>query len=101
MGDVGTVADVGGRNEAEMIPSDAQPEFESYVRKRGNDIGALQLSDGVKHALSFYRDVRAEGCRMDMDGDMLLYQWGTNDWGNGEFFDVNVTRQLITSDGED
>jgi hypothetical protein len=35
---------------------------------------------------------------MDQDGDMLLFQWGTYDWGNGEFFDLNITRQVIVGD---
>jgi hypothetical protein len=26
---------------------------------------------------------------------MLLFQWGTYDWGTGEHFGFNLTRQLI------
>ena len=48
----------------------------------------------------FYREERAEGCAVDGDGDMLLYQWGTYDWGEGESFELDITRQLITG-GED
>ena len=51
--------------------------------------------------LSFYREVRAERCRIDKDGDMLLYQWGTYDWGDVELFEFDITRQLIVGDGED
>lgn len=33
---------------------------------------------------------------------MLLYQWGTYDWGPGEFFELNIARQLIfEASGED
>lgn len=29
---------------------------------------------------------------------MLLYQWGTYDWGEGEFFELDLTRQFIEPD---
>jgi len=56
---------------------------------------------GIRLMLGFYHDERVEGCRIDEDGDALLYQWGTYDWGEGEAFDLNITRQLIDGDGED
>ena len=37
----------------------------------------------------------------DDDGDMLLFQWGTNDWGDGPAFEVNITRQLMVSGDEE
>lgn len=38
---------------------------------------------------------------MEADGDMLLYQWGIYNWGNGECFELNITRQLMLNEGED
>jgi hypothetical protein len=38
---------------------------------------------------------------LERDGDMLLFQWGTHDWGGGELFEVDITRQLIKDTGED
>jgi hypothetical protein len=29
------------------------------------------------------------------DGDMLLFQYGTYDWGSGPRFDLDLTRQLV------
>jgi hypothetical protein len=50
----------------------------------------------------FYRDQRAEDCPLETDGDMLLYQWGTNDWGEGEWFTIDLTRQfIIVTEAED
>jgi len=49
--------------------------------------------------LDFYRHQRADDCDPEADGDMLLFQWGTYDWGNGRFFEFDLTRQFIT--GED
>ena len=57
--------------------------------------------------LDFYRDVRASGCVLEKDGDMLLFQWGTYDTfprAGGiiaEAFDFSLTRQLIAEGAED
>lgn len=50
---------------------------------------------------SFYRDVRCEDVDVERDGDMLLFQWGTYDWGQGKHFQVDITRQLVRGDGDD
>jgi hypothetical protein len=49
----------------------------------------------------FYRDTRAEACDLDADGDMLLFQCGTYDWGHGRHFEFDITRQFIVGSGED
>ena len=51
--------------------------------------------------MSFYREIRATDCDVAEDGDMLLYQWGTYDWGEGRWFELNITRQFIPSGGDD
>ncbi|HEY7314879.1 MAG TPA: hypothetical protein VH643_36370 [Gemmataceae bacterium] len=51
--------------------------------------------------LAYYADERADGCVLDEDGDMLLFQWGTHDWGDGPAFEVSIVRQLIVADDED
>jgi hypothetical protein len=51
--------------------------------------------------VEFYRHVRADDVELQLDADMLLFQWGTYDWGSGAMFEVNVTRQLIRDTGED
>lgn len=48
--------------------------------------------------LDFYRDVRVEGCDLDEDGDMLLFQWGTYDFSEGRSFQFDITRQFIVAD---
>lgn len=32
---------------------------------------------------------------------MLLFQWGTYDWGHGPHFEVDLTRELIRHGAED
>lgn len=77
----------------------AKNEFLKHLG--GHKLEALAPPDGIRLMLSFYREVRVEGGRPDADGDMLLYQWGTYDWGEGEAFDIDITRQLIVGNGGD
>ena len=52
--------------------------------------------------MGFYCESRAiDAVPLEDDGDMLLYQWGTYDWGDSSHFEVNLTRQFILQDGED
>lgn len=51
--------------------------------------------------VAFFRDVRVEDCDLESDGDMLLFQWGVYDWGDGMHFEFDVTRQLIPRGGGD
>ena len=38
-----------------------------------------------------------DAAAIEDDGDMLLFQWGTYDWGGGSTFSYNLTRQFATS----
>lgn len=84
-----------------MTPENAKNEFEERIKKVGISIGALTPAQGIRLALDFYKDVRADGCEMDNDGDMLLFQWGTYHRGQGRAFQFDITRQFIISKGED
>ena len=76
---------------------EAEGELEKYVQTRR--LGAP--ADAVRAMLDFYRDVRASDCAIDSDGDMLLFQWGTYDWGEGRNFELDITRQFIGAAAED
>ena len=41
-----------------------------------------------------YRDIRIFGFT-DEEQDMLLFQYGVFDWGQGERFELDLTRQFI------
>ena len=46
--------------------------------------------------LDFYRDERVDESLIESsDGDMLLFQWGTYDWGDGKHFQIDITRQFL------
>lgn len=78
-------------------PSAAREEFLRFLKSRGLRVSTLSLRAGADAMLDFYRNVRAEGCSF-RDSDMLLFQWGTYDWGEGAHFSINFTRQLILSE---
>ncbi len=48
--------------------------------------------------VEFYRTVRCLDVASER-GDALLYQWGIYNWGKGEHFEFNLTRQLIRRGG--
>lgn len=52
--------------------------------------------------LDLYTSARLDGTSIDRDGDMLLFQWGTYDWGQGEAFEIDLTRQaMLVPEGAD
>jgi hypothetical protein len=79
-------------------PHDAKEGFE---KRLAAPLKELLPRDGIQSFLDFYVHSRATGCKIEDKGDMLLFQWGTYDWGAGEFFELDITRQFIESDVED
>jgi hypothetical protein len=83
-----------------MTPSTSVNAFEKFVENRGGALSALTVRTGAAAMFSFYESVRPTGCTDD-NGDMLLFQWGTYNWGDGIQFEINLTRQFIESGAED
>ena len=71
-----------------MNPKDLVKELRSKI--------ANELFEAV---CDLYRDIRVLDF-MGEDQDMLLYQYGIYDWGQGEKFELDLTRQFMSSDGE-
>jgi hypothetical protein len=84
-----------------MKANAAKREFENYLAKKGLSLRALTPEEGFAACLDFYRNVRATDCEDHTEADMLLAQWGVFDWGRGEHFSFDITRQFILSGGED
>jgi hypothetical protein len=82
-------------------PQNAREEFEAILRGKGLHGRGLDLVGGCDALFDFCRDRRPIGRMFEQqeDADMLLFQWGTYDWGSGEHFSFNLTRQLIVSEG--
>jgi hypothetical protein len=81
-----------------MKSSESKTEFEPHF----NALGKRPCpKDVIKAMINFYIIRRVDDCELDQDGDMLLYQWGTYDWGQGRWFEFNITRQYMHTGGED
>lgn len=83
-----------------MKSKKALQELEGYLRRAGHEEVPRQPRIGIQRAIAFYGEVRADDVDLESDGDMLLFQWGTHDWGNGPMFEVDITRQFIRGAGE-
>ena len=85
-----------------MKCDEASGQFEKRLSERGVELSKATPDPGFAEMFAFYRDVRPVDCApVDSDGDMLLYQWGTYDWGEGKYFNLNLTRQFILQGLED
>jgi hypothetical protein len=91
----------GRRRQRQSPVPKLDQDFQRFLQTRDTDMRTLSPPTGLEAMLAFYRDVRADGCDLEQNGDMLLYQWGTHDWGQGPHFELDITRQLILEPGED
>lgn len=78
-----------------MTPATSLAAFEQRLSPGGRPAAALTASEGVEAMLAFYASERCDGCVLEEDGDMLLFQWGSYNWGDSTHFELNITRQLM------
>src|SRR6266496_901970 len=69
----------------------AQEAFERRVESSGYKLEDLVPESGVRLMVEFYEQQRFDGCVVDEDGDMLLFQWGKYD----DHVNLDITRQLM------
>jgi hypothetical protein len=74
-----------------MTPGESVKAFETFVAAKGIDLHASTARAGIQSMLEFRTSVACAGC----SEDLLVYQWGTYDWGEGRYFELNITRQFI------
>jgi hypothetical protein len=83
-----------------MTPSESLASFKAFSSISGVALERCTPREGLAQMLAFYDEVATVGCG-GPDGDMLMFQWGTYDWGAGRHFELNVTRQFIEEDAQD
>ena len=83
-----------------MTPTDSAAAFNAFTSANGVELSSSTPRVGLEQMFAFYESVPADGCA-GPDGDMLLFQWGTYDWGEGRFFEINITRQFIEQGAEE
>ncbi len=75
--------------------------LERYLAGRRLDLAAAPIADLLAAGLDFYAGQRFAGLEPeDADGDMLLFQHGCYDWGDGEHFNLKLTRQFMADRGD-
>jgi hypothetical protein len=80
-----------------MKPNESVKAFEDFAIARGLDLRVSTPREGIEAMLEF----RAGTACLTCSDDMLLYQWGSYDWGAGKHFELNITRQFVESELED
>ena len=78
-----------------MKAMDALDNFKSFAEKRGKEVSQLKPGEAVDLIIDFYKEIRADECDLDGQSDMLLFQWGVYNWGDGEYFEYSIIRQFI------
>jgi hypothetical protein len=75
--------------------------FKKWIKDQGLKEKDLSLSSLPDLFLSYFQHIQFETVGEENDGDMLLYEYGTYDWGQGEQFQIGLTRQLIEAHDEE
>lgn len=85
----------------QMTPETSASALGAWLTGRKLELQLLSVPEFVNAALAFYKEVRCAGLASDAGSDMLLFQWGVYDWGDGEQFELDITRQFIERGKED
>jgi hypothetical protein len=84
--------------------SELEARFHEVLLQRHQVLEKLDAAAALDSILRWYEDERVDDAvALDDDGDMVLLQWGTYDWGRGQWFEYDITRQVIQrhADGDD
>jgi hypothetical protein len=87
--------------ERGVLPSESADALRTFLAVRGIADEFAPLGGIVSAFSEFYATMPASGLSSSPDGDMLLFQYGVYDWGRGEFFEFDLTRQFTASGNGD
>ena len=80
---------------------DAETSFRSYLKTRDVRLEDGDAADLILAMIDWYEAERAEDTvAIEDDGDQLLFQWGTYDWGDGPALEIGMSRQFIGLDSD-
>jgi hypothetical protein len=77
-------------------------EYKALIDKEYNGT-VSDVDELINIALALFHEIKVKGISgvVDyIDHDVLLFQYGTYDWGEGNFFEFDITRQFAKP-GED
>jgi hypothetical protein len=82
-----------------MRIDEAEASLRDHLAKVGLRLDGDDAAPVLEAMMDWYAAERAvDAAPLDEDGDMLLFQWGTHDWGAGRVFEYDLTRQLVRAD---
>lgn len=85
------------RNNNEVKLKTIEADFKTFVADEGCLLSDLSVNDGFTLFLKFYQTKRVKTYDIQKDEDMLLFEYGVYDWGDGESFYISLTRQLSSA----
>jgi hypothetical protein len=83
-----------------MKTKNSLKEFLAYIKNEGKSTRKMDFKTGFEMAVAFYKKFECENVAGYEDGDKLLFQWGTYDWGKGKRFELDITRQFYQPETE-
>lgn len=85
-----------------MKIADAETSFRQYLETHDVRLDDADAVDLITSMIDWYEAERAEDTvAIEDDGDQLLFQWGTYDWGDGPVLEIGLSRQFIGSGSDD
>ena len=81
-----------------MLPGEVERRFRQRLAAFREDWWRLGPERLLDELLGAYREERVEGCDPEAEEDLLLFQCGRFDWGDGEEFELDLVRQLTFRD---
>lgn len=85
-----------------MRVKDSLDALHEFATRSGRDLSTADAATMVAVITDWYESERAtDAIDVDENGDMLLFQWGTYDFGRGPVLVYDLTRQFIVNDSDD
>lgn len=84
-----------------MHPAESATTFEAAVSAAGKTVQELDAAAALAQMEAFYRNVRAEHCILEEEGDTLQCQWGVSGQGTEKTFQLEFARHFIEPGDED
>lgn len=85
-----------------MLIGASERAFEAHLARRGTPFAAIAAAAALAAMIDWYESERADDAlSLDDEGDMLLFQWAIHDGGEGERFEIGLTRQFIAAPGDE
>ena len=71
-------------------------EYAKWLEKTFTNAEPGNVDELIHASVTLFQEFKIKGIPADDgDNDMMLFQYGTYDWGAGRFFEFDITRQFM------